>query len=93
MITAFAKRKLVADGEALLVVSRLLQLVNHGYGIVLYGDMARACGRVHDEVVLAQAELTRTLAFVSIFESTGRREEHPVEVVLLGEVVEIEVAQ
>ena len=55
--------------------------------------MARTGGRIHDEVVLAQAELTRTLALVSILKGTGRREEHPVEVVLLGEEVEIEVAQ
>ena len=88
----FANRKLVSDGEALLMVSGLLQFFDHGNGIVLYGDMARTGGWIHDEVVLAQAEFACTLALVSILKGTGGREEHPVEVVLLGEEVEIEFA-
>ena len=61
------------------MVSGLLQLVDHGYGVVLDGDVARASDRVDDEVVLAEAELARALSFVCILKGTGRREEHPVE--------------
>ena len=82
---------LVAYGEALLVVSRLLQLVDHGCSIVLHRDVARASGFVDDEVVLAQAVLARALALG--IKLTGRGEEHPVDVVFLGELVEVEVAQ
>ena len=46
---------LVTDGEALLVVSRLLQLVDHGHSVVLDRDVARASGRVEDEVVRSTA--------------------------------------
>lgn len=82
---------LVSDGEALLVVSGLLQFVDHSDSIVLDRDVAGASSRVDDQIVLAETELASALAL--LLKLTGRREEHPVEVVLLGKAVEIEVTQ
>ncbi len=59
------------------MVSRLLQLVNHGHSIVLDGDVTCACSGIDDEVVLAKTKLT--YACVLLVELAGRREEHPVE--------------
>ena len=50
----------------------LLQLVDHGHGVVLYGDVAGVGLRVDDEVVLAEAELARARAF--LVECAGRRD-------------------
>ena len=63
---------LVSDGETLLVVSGLLQFVDHSHGIVLDGDVTCACCRVNDEVVFAQAEFARALTLIGLFKGTGR---------------------
>ena len=63
-------KSLIPNREALHVVSRLLQFIDHGDGIVLHRDVAGASGGVDDEVILAEAELTRALTL--LIESTGR---------------------
>ena len=66
---AVVPARLIADGETLLMVGRLLQFVDHSHGIVLHGDVAVALG-IDDEVVFAQAELAG--AFAISIESAGR---------------------
>ena len=68
-----------------------LQFVNHSHGIVLHGDVAGAGGGIDDEVVLAETELARTLPL--LLKRSGGGAEYPVEIVLAGQVVEIEVTQ
>lgn len=54
---------LVTDGETFLVVCRLLQLVHHSVGIVLYGDVAVALC-VNNQVILAQTVVAGLPAFL-----------------------------
>ena len=59
---------LVADGEALVEVLRLFDLVCGGYGVVLHGDGTVAV-RAYDEVIFAEAELAG--AFAGLEETCG----------------------
>ena len=87
MLVAYS---LVSDGETLLVVSRLLQLVDHSISIVLNRDVAVALC-IHYQIILTQTIVASLLSF--LVEYTGRREEYPVDVVLVHQRVEIEIAQ
>src|SRR5438445_4059110 len=69
----------VADGEALSIMLRMLQLIDEGNGEVLHRDPALArC--VDEKLVVAEAEPTRALVGRQL---GGRVQECPVEVVLL----------
>ena len=72
------------------MVCGLLQFVDHCHSIVLNADVALAV-LINDEVILAQTELARALTL--LVEGTCGREERPVDVLLLRESVQIEVAQ
>lgn len=72
------------------MVCRFLQFVHHSVGIVLYGDMAVALG-IHNQIILAKTVIASLLALLVKY--AGRREEYPVDVILVNQCIEIEVAK